>query len=154
MSGIDSIEVRQQLAIRRPVAEVFNSFAEPEVTTNFWFNRSSGPLEDGATVTWYFDIFDVAAEVRVLEFERDARILFEWGSPGGDGSDASTVEFTFEAKSPDRTLVGIVNKGFKGDEGTILATALDSMGGFSLVLGAAKAWLEHGVDLKIVEDKF
>lgn len=154
MTDLSSLEVRQQMAIRRAVADVFAAFADPEVTTEFWFNRSSGPLGEGATVTWYFDVFDVAAEVRVLDYQPDTRILFEWGTPGGDGSDFTTVDVTFEAKAEDRTLVTFVNKGFKGDDKSILATALDSMGGFSLVLAAAKAWLEHGVDLKIVEDKF
>lgn len=154
MSAIDSVVVQQQLAIRRPAADVFAAFADPEITTQFWFNRSSGPLTESATVTWFFDVFDVAAEVRVLDYAPDTRIRFEWGTRGGDGSDATTVDFTFEAKAPDRTLVTVVNEGFKGDEASILATALDSMGGFSLVLGAAKAWLEHGVNLKIVEDKF
>ncbi len=152
MSVIDTLEVRQQLAIRKPVADVFAAFADPGVTTNFWFNRSSGPLADGAEVTWYWDIYDVSAGVRVLEFDPHSRILTEWGSPGED--DWTTVDYTFEAKGDERTLVTVVNKGFKGDEASILATALDSMGGFSLVLAAAKAWLEHGVDLKIVEDKF
>lgn len=152
MKDLERIEVRQQMAIRRPVADVFTAFADPGITTRFWFNRSSGPLADGAEVTWYWDIYDVAAGVRVLDFQLDTRILLEWGSPGGD--DWTVVDFTFESKSAGRTLVTVVNKGFSGDADSILATALDSMGGFSLVLAAAKAWLEHGVDLKIVEDKF
>ena len=31
--------------------------------------------------------------------------------------------------------------------------ALDSMGGFSLVLAALKAWLEHGIALNLVADR-
>lgn len=152
MTATDSIEVRQQLVIRKPVSDVFRAFADPGITTKFWFNRGTGPLASDARVTWYWDIYSVSAAVRVLEFEPDKRILIEWGS--ADGSDATTVEFTFEAKAEDRTLLSILNKGFAGDEDAVIATALDAMGGFSLVLAAAKAWLEHGVDLKVVEDKF
>ena len=152
MTNQDAIEATQQLVIRRPVSEVFRAFADPEVTTKFWFNRSSGPLASGATVKWYFDVHGVSADVRVLEFEPDERILIEWGD--FSAGDVSTVEFTFEARPGDRTYVRIVASGFTGDADAVLATALDSVGGFSLVLAAAKAWLEHGVDLKVVADKF
>lgn len=151
MTDKGGIEATQQLVIRKPVSEVFRAFADPEITTKFWFNRSSGPLASGATVKWYFDVHGVSADVRVLEFEPDVRILIEWGD--FDAGDASTVEFTFEARPEDRTYVRIVASGFTGDADAVLAKALDSVGGFSLVLAAAKAWLEHGVDLHVVADK-
>ena len=151
MTDKHAIAATQQLVIRRPVSEVFRAFADPEVTTKFWFSRSSGPLAGGAVVKWYFDPHGVSADVRVLEFEPDERILIEWGD--FDGGDVSTVTFTFEARPEDRTFVHIVNSGFTGDADAVLAKALDSVGGFSFVLAAAKAWLEHGVDLQVVADK-
>ena len=151
MIDSDGIEARQQMVIRKPVAEVFRAFADPEVTTKFWFNRSSGPLAAGARVDWFFDARGVSAAVRVLAFDPDERIRFEWSAP--DGSDASTVEMTFEARPEERTSVRVVASRFEGETGAVIAKALDSMGGFSLVLAAAKAWLEHGVDLHIVADK-
>jgi len=152
MTDKGTIEAAQQLLIRKPVSEVFRAFSDPEITTKFWFNRSSGPLARGATLRWYFDIHGVWADVRVLEFESDQRVLIEWGD--FDRGDVSTVEFTFEARPDDRTYVRIVNSGFTGDADAVLAKALDSVGGFSLVLAAAKAWLEHGVELHVVADKF
>ena len=151
MVHTDAIVAAQQLVIRKPVSEVFRAFADPMVTTKFWFGRSTGPLEDGANVTWFFDPHGVSADVRVLEFEPDGRILIEWGD--FDDGDTSTVEFTFEARPRGCTFVRIVNSGFTGDADAVIATALDSVGGFSLVLAAAKAWLEHGVDLHVVADK-
>jgi len=32
------------MLIRRPVAEVFEAFVDPAITTRFWFTRSSGRL--------------------------------------------------------------------------------------------------------------
>ena len=151
MSEQDPIEATQQMVIRRPVAEVFRAFADPGVTRRFWFNRSSGPLANGARVEWFFDARGVSAAVRVLTFEPDERIRFEWSAP--DGSNASTVEMTFEARPDERALVSVVASGFEGGPDEVIAKALDSVGGFSLVLAAAKAWLEHGVDLHIVADK-
>ena len=42
--------VQAQMLIRRPVAEVFNAFADPAVTTKFWFSKSSGKLAPDARV--------------------------------------------------------------------------------------------------------
>lgn len=151
MTDYDTIAATQQLVIRKPVSDVFRAFADPEITTKFWFTRSSGRLTTGAKVEWYWDPHGVSANVRVLEFEPDERILIELARP--DGSDPSTVEFTFEARPADRTYVRVVSSGFTGDADAVIAKALDSVGGYSLVLAAAKAWLEHGVDLHIVADK-
>jgi uncharacterized protein YndB with AHSA1/START domain len=35
------------MVIRRPVADVFEAFVNPKITTEFWFTRSSGRLEAG-----------------------------------------------------------------------------------------------------------
>ena len=36
------------MLIRKPAAEVFAAFVEPQITTRFWFSKSSGRLEPGA----------------------------------------------------------------------------------------------------------
>jgi uncharacterized protein YndB with AHSA1/START domain len=38
---------KAEMLIRRPVAEVFEAFVDPEVTRNFWFTRGSSRLEAG-----------------------------------------------------------------------------------------------------------
>lgn len=35
-----------------------------------------------------------------------------------------------------------------------MKTALDATEGFAFVLAGAKAWLEHGVELNLVRDRF
>jgi uncharacterized protein YndB with AHSA1/START domain len=35
------------MLIRRPAAEVFEAFVNPEITTKFWVTKSSGSLEAG-----------------------------------------------------------------------------------------------------------
>lgn len=47
-----TIYVEAQMLIRKPVEDVFEAFINPEVTTNFWFTKSTGKLEEGKTVTW------------------------------------------------------------------------------------------------------
>ncbi len=139
--------VETQMLVRRPIEEVFNAFVDPTVTTRFWFTKSSGKLEQGVTVTWQWEMYGVSADVQVKEVEPSSRILIEWDDP------VTTVEWRFTSHGAEATLVQISNVGFQGTEEEIVAMALDSMGGFSLVLAALKAWLEHGIALNLVADR-
>ena len=137
-----------QMLIRRPAADVFEAFADPAVTTRFWFSGSSGRLEPGASVRWEWEMYGVSTPVAVREIEPGRRILVDWG----DEDEATSVEWRFEPRGEDRTFVTVRNWGFRGDSDHIVAQALDSTGGFNLVLAGLKAWLEHGVELRLVED--
>lgn len=139
------------MLIRRPVAEVFEAFVNPEITGKFWFTRGSGRLEAGKQVSWTWEMYNMTIPVRVLALQPQRRILMEWGDPGED----STVEWTFTARPDGTTFVSVVNTGFKGDDGdAIVNQALGSLGGFSLVLSAAKALLEHNIRLTVIADRF
>jgi uncharacterized protein YndB with AHSA1/START domain len=131
------------LIIRRPVEEVFRAFVDPDVTTRFWFTKSSGPLEPGATVSWEWEMFGVGTTVSVKELVPNERILVEWNP-----DDPSTVEWTFTPHERG-THVRIVEDDIKGD---VTAHALDSVQGFTFVLAAAKALLEHDIVLRVVAD--
>lgn len=138
--------VRAQMLIRRPVEEVFEAFVNPAVTTRFWFTRSSGQPEPGKTVNWAWEMYGVSADVRVRAVEPNKRILIEWDDP------PTSVEWTFTARPDGTTLVVITNEGFSGEDEAVVAQAIDSMGGFTLVLAGAKALLEHGIELRLVGD--
>lgn len=138
--------VRTQMLIRRPAADVYRAFADPAVTSRFWFSRGSGPLVAGETVTWWWDVYGVSTRVMVLETEEEERIVVAWNDP------ATRVEWTFAPRRGGATLVTIVNSEFSGTGDERVRAALDAMGGFSFVLAAAKAWLEHGVALNLVAD--
>ena len=142
---------KASLLIRRPVSDVFEAFVDPEVITNFWFDRSSGRLETGKTVQWHWTMFDMSVDVDVLEVKENERIEVKWGT---DADNTSVLEWTFNQRSADTTFVSVVNRGFSGDADKVVSAALDSTGGFALVLAAAKAWLEHGVRLNVVADGF
>lgn len=134
------------MLIRRPVAEVFEAFADPAVTGRFWFTRGSGRLEPGARVRWDWEMYGVGTDVLVKAIEPGRRILIDW-----DTADVPTeVEWLFEARDGD-TFVTVENRGFE-DSPAGVARALDSTGGFNLVIAAAKVWLEHGIDPRIIED--
>ena len=138
--------VKAQMLIRKPVAEVFNAFVDPAVTTRFWFTKSTGKLEPGKEVRWSWEMYGVSTQVRVKALEQDRRILIEWDDP------PCPVEWQFTPRADGTTFVTISNWGFRGSDDEVVAKAIDSMGGFSFVLSGLKALLEHGIELKLVAD--
>ena len=141
-------EARAQMLIRRSAEEVFEAFADPAITSRFWFSNGSARLEAGANVTWTWAMYGFSTPVAVKAIEPGRRILVEWGEP----DEATQVEWRFQPRGADSTFVTVRNRGFQGDSEAQIAQALDSTGGFNLVLAAAKAWLEHGIALNVVID--
>lgn len=82
--------------------------------------------------------------------EENKRILIEWGADGA----ATSVEWVFTSLSDNTTFVSITNSGFSGDGDEVVKQALDSTGGFALVLAGAKAFLEHNINLNLIADRF
>lgn len=148
MENSTSTIIESQMLIRRPVTEVFEAFVDPQITTKFWFTKSSGRLELGKKVRWDWEVFGVGDGLTVKELEENRRILVEWDS------DPTTVEWIFEPRGNDATFVKISNWGFPGNGSEILSQAVDSKGGYTIVLAGLKAWLEHGIELNLVRDQF
>jgi uncharacterized protein YndB with AHSA1/START domain len=134
--------------IRRPPAEVFAAFADPAITTRFWFTRSSGPLAPGATVRWEWEMYGVADTVLVKEFAEPERFVLAMG--GGEGL---AVEFRFTPRE-EGTVVTVTEAGFSGTADEVIDYVAGSTGGYTTALCAAKALLEHGIELGAVRDKF
>jgi len=137
--------VKAEMLIRCPQAEAFNAFIDPAITTEFWFTKSSGKLEAGKRVRWEWEMYGAGDDIDVKAVEAPRRIQFEWSFPK-----SNMVEMAF-APHAKGTLVTITNSGLRGDD--VIAEALDLTQGWNLVLAAAKAWLEHGVNLRLVADK-
>ncbi len=138
------------MLIRKPVSEVFEAFINPEITTKFWFTKSSGRLEAGRKITWTWEMYNSSGDVNVKEVEKDRRILVEWVYNGV----LTPVEWIFTPYGKDAAYVSITNSGFGGDGDKVVEDALGSKGGFTWVLAGAKTYLEHGIKLGLIEDAF
>lgn len=145
---LDAPVATAQMLIRKPVAQVFEALVNPAITAHFWFSKSSGPLEVGKQVRWDWEMYGHHTTVDVKVIDNNRRILIEWNGP----EDPSLVEWTFEPKGKDRTFVTIKNWGFTGETNKVVSEAIDSTGGFSFLLAALKAFLEHGIELNLVVD--
>jgi uncharacterized protein YndB with AHSA1/START domain len=138
------------MLIRRPVAEVFEAFINPDITTKFWFTKSSGKLEDGKQVQWDWEMYEISIPVNVKAIEPNKRIVITW--PGY--SSLTTVEWEFAPQEDGRTFVRITESGFTGDGDDLVKQVTDSTAGFTLVLAGLKALLEHNIQLNLVKDRF
>lgn len=142
-----TIYVEAQMLIRKPVKDVFEAFINPEITTKFWFTKSTGKLEEGKTITWEWEMYGVKSEVKVNQIIPDQLIKTVWGEP------ESNVDYEFKEMEKG-TLVVIKSYGFTQTGEDLLKTVNDNTGGFTTVLDGCKAYLEHRINLRLIEDKF
>jgi uncharacterized protein YndB with AHSA1/START domain len=138
------------MLIRKPVAQVFEAFINPEITTKFWFTKGSGRLEVGKQVQWDWEMYGISITLTAKIIELNRRIVIEW--PGYSG--LTTVEWIFAAQLDGTTFVGITETGFSGNGDELVKQVTDSTQGFTLVLAGLKALLEHNVQLNLVADRY
>jgi uncharacterized protein YndB with AHSA1/START domain len=129
--------------------EVFEAVADPEQLSRYFTTGGArGRLESGAEVSWDFDDFPGRFPVAVVEAVPDERIVIRWA--GDESATASTTETTFLFEPVDggsRTLVTITEKSWKPTTKGA-AGAFGNCMGWTGMLAAMKAWLEHGINLR------
>ncbi|ACU03503.1 SRPBCC family protein [Pedobacter heparinus] len=140
--------VEVQMLIRKPASEVFEAFIDPEITKNFWFTRGSGKLEEGRTITWEWEMYNVSSQVFVKEILPNQKISVQWDQY------QTTVDFEFKPLGEDSTYVTIKQYGFKTTGAELLAEINGASGGFTTVIDGLKAYMEHGINLNLIADKF
>ena len=141
--------VQTAMLIRKPPDEVFEAFVNPNLITKFWFTNSSGRLEAGRTVVWEWEMYGIRVPITAKAVEPPTRIVLDFPSPLG----LTQVEWRFTAM-PAGTFVEVIQTGLVGDGDELVKTAMDAVQGFTIVLAGAKAWLEHGIQLELVSDRF
>jgi len=139
---------KAEMQIRRPVAEVFEAFINPAITSKFWFTRGSGRLEQGSRVQWDWEMYNFSTQVSVKVIEEHKRILLEWSGYG-----TTMIEWIFTALSENATFVSITHTGFSGNGDERVNQAISSTEGFTFVLSGLKAFLEHNIILNLVADR-
>ncbi|MBV9837993.1 MAG: SRPBCC domain-containing protein, partial [Solirubrobacterales bacterium] len=89
----NSPSVDTGMLIRRSPHDVFEALADPSITTRFWYTKSSGRMEEGAELTWEWEMYGVSGKAWVKEVSADRHIRFSW--EGYDPAHPTTVEFLF-----------------------------------------------------------
>lgn len=146
----DDLTGKARIRIRRPPSDVFTAFADAGTMSKFWFTRRDDGLREGESVTWFLGSGGkaVSFDVRVKELKRPGKIVIEWEN----GGESTQVVWSIEGTAEGDTILTIEESGFTGSRESIIARALDSTGGFNQVIVAAKALIEHGVEVNVVTD--
>ncbi|MGE4428964.1 MAG: SRPBCC family protein [Solirubrobacteraceae bacterium] len=136
--------------IARPVAEVYEAVADPDQLSRYFTTGGArGRLEAGTEVTWDFHDFPGAFPVTVVEADPPRRIVIAWDAESAaDGRSATTTTFELEPIDGDaRTLVTITESAWTATaEGA--KHAFGNCEGWTGMLAALKAWVEHGINLR------
>ena len=136
--------------IARPIDQVYEAVADPEqLSRYFTTGGAKGRLSAGTTVTWDFHDFPGAFPVQVLEADPPKRIVVQWGADdAADDSGHTTTSFEFEPVDDGaRTLVTITESAWRATENGA-KSAFGNCEGWTSMLNALKAWLEHGIILR------
>lgn len=136
--------------ISRPVEEVYEAVADPAGLSQYFTTGGAvGRLESGTSVQWDFADFPGAFRVEVRESSTPQRIVLSWdGESAQDESGMTTVTFTFTPLDGNtRTLVSITESSWQPTrEGA--QNAFGNCMGWTGMLAAMKAWMEHGINLR------
>ena len=152
------LKFRVAARIAKPVHEVFEAVADPaQLSRYFTTGGAKGRLESGATVMWDFADFPGAFPVQVVEVVPDERIVLEWGAHEAESGEigakgiktdyTTTVTMLFKPLDDGRTLVEIVEEGWRDTPGALRGSYANSEGWTGMLL-ALKVWLEHGINLR------
>lgn len=147
---LESLSFTVSARVSRPREEVYEAVADPaQLSRYFTTGGARGRLEAGGDVTWDFRDFPGAFPVTVLEADPPRRIVIEWG--GNNTLDpAGKTRTTFEFEPLDgntRTLVTITEAAWLGTQAGA-KSAFGNCEGWTGMLAALKAWVEHGINLR------
>jgi uncharacterized protein YndB with AHSA1/START domain len=134
-----------QLKILKPVEEVFQAVVDPKKLSGYFTKTASGPLVEGATVMWSFAEMPGEFPVKLLQVEKDARIVLRWEA--AEGGYDTTAEMTFEPLDGGATMVRIRESGWR-DTPKGVESSYGNCGGWMHMACCLKAYLEHGINLR------
>ncbi len=137
--------------VSRAPEEVYEAVADPaQLSAYFTTGGAQGRIETGQTVSWEFADFPGRFPVEVGTATPPKRLTFFWdaeedGKPAGYRTE---IVFTFDGVDDGtRTKVTVHESGWPESEAGRKASYGNCMG-WSQMLCALKAWVEHGINLR------
>lgn len=138
---MEKITVKVELSIGKPVKEVFEAALNP---VPFFVKKTSGPMKEGATLTWEFAELPKGFPVIVRKVTPGKLIKFEWPR---DEKENNTVEFNFKPFNENVTTVFISESGWPETDQGRESSYRNCMGWMHMAC-SLKAHLEYGINLR------
>ena len=142
------VQVNVRERILRPADEVFAAIVDPARMSQYFITGGSGPMVAGTTVEWEFADVGARIAVDVIEVEPARKVVYE---SAGCGT-RTRVTITLAADEPGTTSVAIHEAGWPMDADGV-QRALGQAAGWSYFLCCLKAWLTHGINLRLGLDR-
>ena len=139
----DILEAKAAIQILKPVEEVFEAIVNPVQMSNYFISKSTGRMEEGATVQWSFPEFEGEFPVRIGKIVANEVVQFYWDHEGRE----HLVDIRLTPYQSDATVVKVTES---GEENTPdgLAWAIGNTEGWTNFLACMKAWMEYGIHLR------
>ncbi|GEP51898.1 hypothetical protein FNO01nite_25700 [Flavobacterium noncentrifugens] len=120
-----------QLLVRKPASAVFEALTNPEITTQ----------------TWEWEMYNVSTTIKILEIILNEKIRFEWGEP------RRIATFSLKDLGENQTYVLVKETGYTESGDALLSIPQLNRRIYDRLDGM-KAYLEHGLKLNLIADKF
>lgn len=126
--------------------KAWEAWADPQQIANWFVDRASGEAKPGGTMKWFFDAFNYAMDIPIVEAEPGRTFVTGGGpQPGPDGL-PYLMEITIE-KDGDATVMNLVNSGFS-EKPEKDGSFRDTESGWKCALATMKVWLERYPELR------
>jgi uncharacterized protein YndB with AHSA1/START domain len=139
----DRLEIKVALQIQKKAPEVFEAIVNPDQMSHYFISKSSGRMEEGKTLTWYFPEFEEGFPIVVGQIVPNKSIIYYWEHTG----EKLKVKITLTPMEDESTLVTIIEKSKENDpEG--IEWLKGNTEGWANFLACLKAHLEYGINLR------
>jgi uncharacterized protein YndB with AHSA1/START domain len=145
--GIMNVDVNVKDRILKPVEDVFAAIVDPAKMSGYFTSRGSGPMAPGTRVEWEFADVGAKLLVDVKEIEENHKVVFDWSASGVN----ARVTIILAARDSS-TLVTINETGWPMDREGV-SRALGQTAGWTDFLCCMKAYLQHGINLRLGRSK-
>src|SRR5690554_2379821 len=134
--------IKTAIQIQKPIGEVFEAIVNPEKMTQYFISESTGRLEEGKEVKWKWAEFpEVESVVNNIKIEKDRTVSFDWDTD-------TTVTISLKEQA-DKSVVARIIEGEKELDENNLKWYGGNTEGWANFLACLKAYLEHGINLRI-----
>jgi len=138
------LKITLNTKMNKPTPEVFNAICDGEQITRYFTNKSSGPIEEGKTIQWFWKDYG-EHPVKIKQVIPNKKIVFEWDSVRDKGR--TQVQMDLESLGANQTNLKITEKGWSPTQNGLDDSYSNCSGWQSMSL-CLKAYLEHGIDLR------
>jgi uncharacterized protein YndB with AHSA1/START domain len=138
------LAIKTAIQIQKSPDQVFEAIADPGKMSNYFISKGSGRMEEGVQIFWKFPEFDFEFPIRVGRMVPGKYISYYWEVDHTE----LLVEISLEPVSTGNTLVTVTEKSMKNDEAGINWLKQNTEG-WANFLACLKAYLDHGINLRV-----